>query len=346
MHYIGMDVHSKVTMICVLDPYGKKVKESQCKGALRDLVAMMKALKKELGGPVKVCYEASGGCGWLHDQLVAAGMTVQVAHPGKLRLIFRSRHKNDRADAAKLAMMLLLDQVPLAHVPPAEVRDWRAFIEYRSKLVAQRGACKNRLRALLRAHAIVAPRGLWTKKGLAWLSQQELPHFQGVKRTMLLTELGSLHQQIRETEKALKTWADKTPQVALLMTIPGVGIRTAEAVVAYIDDAHRFRRNKSVGCYFGMTPSEDTSVKVRLGHITKEGPGLVRRLVTEAAWMAIRRDATVRTFFERVQRGDPHRKKIALIATAHHLLRVMHAMLRTGQPWRTTTATADATAVA
>ena len=109
--------------------------------------------------------------------------------------------------------------------------------------------------------------------------------------------------------------------------------------------AARFRRNKSVGCYFGLVPCEDTSVKIRLGHITKDGPGLVRWLVTEAAWMAIRQDPTVKAFFERVMKGDPNRKKIALIATAHHLLRVMHAMLRDHKPWQTAvTETADVAA--
>ena len=305
----------------------------------------MVKVKKELGGPIKVCYEASSGSGWLFDQFTAMGLKTQVAHPGKLRLIFRSKHKNDRVDAAKLALLLRLDQVPLAHMPSAAIREWRAFIAYRSRLVVGRGACKNRLRALLRSVAIVPPRGLWTKKGLAWLAAQELSPFQRVQRELLLQELADAQKRIREVEKELKTFADTMPSVALLMTMPGVGIRTAEAVVAYVDNADRFRRNKSVGSYFGLTPCEDTSVKIRMGHITKDGPGLVRRLVTEAAWMAIRRDPAVRAFFERVQKGDPGRKKIALIATAHHLLRVMHAILRTGQPWRTTAAkNADAAA--
>jgi len=117
MHYIGMDVHAKVTYLCVFDENGKKLKEPIVKGPLKDLVAYLKHLKKELGGSVKVCYEASGACGWLCDQLTALGMKVQVAHPGKLRLIFQSKHKNDRADAHKLATLLFLDQVPLAHVP-------------------------------------------------------------------------------------------------------------------------------------------------------------------------------------------------------------------------------------
>lgn len=334
MHYIGLDVHTSISMFCIFNEFGKIVKEGVIRGPMREVVRVMTHYRKSLGGPVHLCYEASGGCGWLYDQLTAAGLKIQVAHPGKVRLIFRTKRKNDRIDARKLATLLFLDQVPLAHVPKAEVRQWRSLIEYRSKLVSQRGAAKNRLRALLRANGIVAPRSLWTARGLAWLAEQPLSEFESLQRDLLLTELDEIQARIRRVEAALKTWAAKTPAVGLLMTIPGVGIRTAEAVVAYMDDPNRFRRNKSVGCYFGMVPCEDTSVKTRFGHITKEGPSLVRRLITEATWQAIRRDDDVRAYYERIHKNDPKRRKTALIATAHHLLRAMHAMLVNGEEWR------------
>ena len=60
---------------------------------------------------------------------------------------------------------------------------------------------------------------------------------------------------------------------------------------------------------------------------------MIRQLVAEATWQAIRRSPTVRAFFERAQRGDPQRKKIALVATAHYLVRVMWAMLMHGTVW-------------
>jgi transposase len=334
MHYIGMDVHTKVTMLCILDEFGKVCGERVIRGSLRELVVCMRALKKDLCGVVKVCHEASCGCGWLHDRLTAMGFKVEVAHPGKVRMIFRSKRKNDRIDARKLATLLFLDQVPLAHIPAAEVRQWRALIEYRGKLVVQRAACKNRLRAILRGNGIVAARGLWSVRGLAWLVGQELSEYESLQRELLLSELSDIGARIARVESVLRAKASQVVAVGLLMTIPGVGIRTAEAVVAYMDNADRFRRNKSVGCYFGMVPCEDTSVKSRFGHITREGPATVRRLVTEATWQAIRRDASVRAYYERVCRKDPNRKKIALIATAHHMLRVMHAMLTSGEAWR------------
>jgi len=334
MHCIGMDVHANVTMISVRGPDGRVVERRTVHGPLAHVVGTVRILQEKYG-LLRVCYEASTGAGWLHDQLRELGVQVRVAHPGKVRMIFRAKRKNDRIDADKLSFLCYLDEVPLAHIPPAERRRWRSLIEYRCRLVERRGAVKSRARNLLRSRGEVAPRGLWSKAGLAWLTALALSEEEALQRDLLLEELGSLKDRIGRLEKHLAVVASRQPAVALLRTIPGVGIRTAEAVVAYVDDPHRFRRTKSVGCYFGMVPCEDTSVKARFGHITKEGPSTVRRFLTEATWQAIRRDATVRGYFERIVHNDPNRRKIALVATAHHLLRVMLAMLRTGECWRT-----------
>ena len=134
-------------------------------------------------------------------------------------------------------------------------------------------------------------------------------------------------------EKELAARADRHPGVRLLMTIPGVGIRTAEAFVAYVDDVRRFRRNGQVGSYPGLVPCQDASAgRERLGHITRDGPGTVRKLLCEAAWQGVRRNPTLRAYFERVSGGKPDRRKLALVATAHKLTRVMAAMLRSGRP--------------
>ena len=113
-----------------------------------------------------------------------------------------------------------------------------------------------------------------------------------------------------------------------------MGARTAEAVAAFIDNPDRFANAKAVGRYFGWVSSQDqTGDRNRLGHITREGPAVVRQLVAEATWQALRRSPTVRAYFERVRRDDPQRKKIALVATAHYLVRVMWALLKRGTDW-------------
>ena len=105
--------------------------------------------------------------------------------------------------------------------------------------------------------------------------------------------------------------------------------------MAYIDRPERFHSNRSIGEYFGIVPSQDSSGgRERLGHITKQGPATVRRLVVEAAWQSIRHSPAVRARFERIMGGNAGRKKIALVAVAHYLLRVMLAMLKSGEGWR------------
>src|SRR5581483_6105928 len=129
--------------------------------------------------------------------------------------------------------------------------------------------------------------------------------------------------------------ADACPAVFQLMSIPGVGVRTAEAVVSFIDDPQRFPNSKAVGRYFGLVPKQDqTGNTNRLGHITKGGSATVRGFLTEAAWQAVHRSPTVRAYFERIRRDDPQRTKIALIATAHYLVRVMYALLKRGELWQ------------
>ena len=143
-------------------------------------------------------------------------------------------------------------------------------------------------------------------------------------------------------EQQLNRQAAQTDAVARLRSIPGVGIRTAEAVAAFIDDPQRFRDAKAVGSYFGLVPCQDQSGdRNRLGHITREGPAVVRQLVAEATWQAARRSATVRAYFERTRRGDPQRKKIAVVATAHYLVRVMWALLKRGTVWQENEARAE-----
>ena len=83
---------------------------------------------------------------------------VAVAHPGLLTLIFRSKHKNDRRDALKLAKLLYIGEVPTVHVPSADVRAWRELITFRRKLVEKRTRAKNGIRGLLRSLGIQAPR--------------------------------------------------------------------------------------------------------------------------------------------------------------------------------------------
>ena len=173
MYFVGLDVHLRHTSICILDAHGVKLRQGQLRGPWSLIAEELKTLP----GSVAVCYEASCGYGYLHDLLTQVAERVVVAHPGQLRLIFRSKRKNDRADAEKLAKLLFLNEVPTVYVPSADVRAWRQLIEYRTRIIGKRTRAKNSLRSLLRSLGIHPPTtfGLWSKQGLRWLGKLELP---------------------------------------------------------------------------------------------------------------------------------------------------------------------------
>ena len=333
MYYVGLDVHAKRSSMCILDGHGKTIKQCEVRGNWNKLLEVVATLPQR---PMTVGYEASCGYGYLHGRLSQLAQRVVVGHPGQMRLIFKSKRKHDRIDGQKIAKLLYLDAMPQVHVPDVNVREWRALINYRRKLVERRAAVKTQVRALLREHGITPAKGLFTKKGLAWLAAQAMPApATALRREMMIDELAELGGKIARVERELAAIAAKHPGVALLRTIPGVGIRTAEAVVAWIDDVGRFARVRQVGSYLGLVPCQDSSGDVnRLGHITKDGPATVRKLLCEAAWQAVRRSPTIKKFFQRISGEAKDRRKIAIVATAHYLSRVMAAMLRSGETWR------------
>lgn len=332
MLYVGLDVHASRSTLCILDGNGQVVKNQEIKGPWSKLFDAVRSIDR----PFSICYEASCGYGTLYDQIRPLAAHVAVAHPGQLRLIYRSKRKNDRVDAEKLAKLLLLDLVPVVHVPKLDVRNWRSLITWRQRLIEKRVSTKNQIRAVLRESGLASPPGkkMWTKKSIAWLKEQPLDNVGELKVQMCIEELQSLDRKIKMVEKELAKISANHAGITLLRTIPGVGIRTAETFCAWVDDIMRFRRNKQLGAYFGLVPCQDSSAdRNRLGHITREGPAVMRKLLTEAAWMAIRKCPAIKAFFERIVGGKPERRKIAVVATCHHLVRVMGAMLRTGQPY-------------
>ena len=334
MLYVGLDIHIKNIFICILNDNGKI--ERQLK--VRQVDQMMNVLKK-LPDRFAVCYEASCGYGHDHELLTPLATRVAVAHPGLLKSIYRSleEERSPRCSAVGEAVV----HRPGSHRSRPLGRRaglGRELIGFRQKLVHQRTRAKNGVRALLRTVLIQALRrpGLWTRDGIAWLKQLEFSQsMHALKRDLLVEEIETLSVQLRRVEKELARFSKDNVSVWQLQSIPGVGPRTAEAIVAFLDDPHRFSHSKRVGAYFGLVPSQDQSgERNRMGHITREGPAVVRQFLAEATWQAVRRSPTVRAYFERIARGETDRRKTAIVATAHYLVRVMWAMLKNGTLWQ------------
>jgi transposase len=267
-----------------------------------------------------------------------------VANPSHQGWRWRNlKKKTDRMDALKLAQLSATRQLPKVHLPHAGVRQWRGLIHYRHHQVRRRTAIKNRIRAILTSEGIgmLAGKKGWTKARLQTLRQLARP-WQDVD----LKELwrGALHEELAQydqvsecvvrVEKKLDELAASDARVKLLETIPGVGPRLAEAVVAIVDNPHRFKRAKQVGSYCGLVPRQFQSGTMdRHGRITGAGDRMLRALLVEVSWIALRYNPWARATFDRVCQGKKGRRKTAIVAVARRLVVRCWAMLRDQSTW-------------
>jgi transposase len=137
-----------------------------------------------------------------------------------------------------------------------------------------------------------------------------------------------INQQIQNLDKELAKAGQEDPQAKRLMTIPGVGVATAVAVSCWIGDIRRFPSAKKLVSYFGMAPKVRQSANREThGHISKEGSGMVRWLILQAALVGIRMSkGPARGHYIGVSRRRG--KKIARIAVARKLLGTIFHMMK------------------
>jgi transposase len=336
--YIGFDIDSKKTVACVVQK-GKKEVYATMGSDVQSMRNFLKAQKAD-GSRVHLTFEVSGQAGFLYDSLIDCADTITVSNPSKMTWIYRTAIKNDRIDARKQAVLLSIGEIPRVHMPSVEVRQWRGVILHRRNLVNKVTEVKNRIRAVLKSQGFSRPlqKGSWWKRSnrlwMRELSGQRIISMELWRMNLgnFIEQLDLLEGQVKRVSEYLDEYLGRQAGGRLLMSIPGVGPRTAEAVLAYTDDVDRFGNTRGYCSYFGLTPRLDESgTSRRLGHISKTGPSVVRWLLCESSWKVIRKSGALRGFYERVKCGQENRKKIAIVAVCRKLLAIMRAMLTTGE---------------
>jgi len=332
--FIGFDIDHKNTVACITQA-GQDDRYTKLKTEVGVLRQWLQA-QRQPGERLHLTFEVSGLSGFLYDHLVDVVDRLEVSNPTKLSWIYRTAKKNDRIDARKQAVLLSMDEIPRVHMPSKAVREWRRTIQHRRNLVNTMTQTKNRIRSVLKSQGLKRSDGggWWNGTNRAWMRQEAEREGAPWREVLgdLLDTLALQERQLKRVTRGLDARLEKLPGAWLVMTIPGVGPRTVEAVLAYTDEVRRFSRAKQFGAYFGLTPRLDESgSRQRMGHISKQGPSVVRWLIVESAWRAVRHSPALRAFYERVMHGQKQRNKIAIVATARKLLTIMRAMLMTGE---------------
>jgi transposase len=237
-----------------------------------------------------------------------------------------------------------LDQIVAVHVPRSENRQYRHLVKYRKVLVGRVNTVQNNIRALFDQQGIHIPIGhrAWTAAGIEELSRyrkslaecHKQEFWQG-ELDLELTALVQLWQQLARLDERLEQESKQDDSVQLLMTIPGVGRRTAEVIVTCLDAPNRFKDVRQVSSYTGLVPKQHQSGQTnRIGAITRRGSRLLRTALVEVAWAMLRYNTWGLETYKRICGGQKTRKKTAIVALARKLLVRCWAMLRDRKSWR------------
>ena len=142
-------------------------------------------------------------------------------------------------------------------------------------------------------------------------------------------------EPVKKVEDKLNNLGAHDERIKRTPPPPRVGPRLAETVVAFLDDPKRFQNSKQVGSYAGLTPRQYQSGQTEhQGKISGQGNKLLRNLLVEICWMSLRCNPWARDTYNRLLRGSPSRKKIAITALARKLVVRCWVMFRDEQDWK------------
>jgi transposase len=321
--YIGVDLHVRTQTVCWVDTADDKEHQVTLDHERDDV----RAFYSRFAAPALLGVEASGYALWFHRLIEETGHRLLVGDALAIRQFARRRQKNDRRDAQLLLDLLLHGDFPAVHVPPPASRDVLALLRYRHRLVRMRTMLRNGLQAVALSHRLRLGPRLFTARGQQQFAALPLSAAFAAQRQHSLVLLESLAAQIRAVEEQLAARAQNEVRVLRLRTHPGVGLLTALAVVHTLEPVTRFDRARRVAAYCGLDPKEHSSGDTqRFGHISKQGNRLLRFLLIEAAYTAVRDDEDLRRFYARL--ASRKNGAIAMVAVARKLVLRLYRMLR------------------
>jgi transposase len=310
--FVGLDVHKHYLIAVAVDRDKYEVMSPR----RVPLARLDTWVRKTLTPQDAVVLEMTTNTFQLYDDLRPYVHSVTVVHPPHVALITRAQVMTDRIAARTLARLHAVGLLPSVWVPSAEVRDHRALVAQRSKMVRLSTQAKNRLHSVLHRHHLLPPAGKpFAADKHEWWLELEISALERVRVRCDLDTLVFAQSQIRLLEEAMTALAAQDERVVLLRQLPGVGLITALTLLAAIGDVSRFPSAKHLVGYAGLGARvHDSGLTRRTGRITKAGRRDIRAAMVEAAHTAVRTHPHWRAELARLEPRLGKNKAIVAIA--------------------------------
>ena len=329
--YCGIDVHYAYWFLCFVCD-GEVVERTRVYGSYSNLKHVLKRYHQARN--IKLVYEAGFSGFWLCRKLTNDGYNCMITSPS-LMPTTADKVKTDKGDAEKLAFYLVADILKSVYVPSEIEESNCRVMRCREQVVKKQNRTKHQIRSFLNLKGIKKPEYIksnWSRKYLTWLETMTF-EFESEKfyLSILLKDYHNQSSALVEVNLCLKKMSESPAyqkNYKSLTSAPGVGLITAMTLLLEIYDFGRFSSGERFGSYLGLTPSQFSSgPHVRLGHITRQGKAVVRKVLIEATWTAIRFDPHLREKYNRIRAKGENGKKAIVAVARSFAIRLRSALL-------------------
>lgn len=331
--FVGIDVHKKTYSVAIVCD-GVLLKRDTMTAIPRKLLDYLQ--KYFPGAKIHSCYEAGFSGLGLHRFLIANEINNIVVHPASIEIGSRDRVKNDKRDATKMAVQLSVGRLKGIFIPSEEMEDRRELTRLRSTFVKERNRTATRLKHKANYYGLVGPEDE-SKVSSRWISEirgKKMNTYLRYVMGVLMEEWESFNRKITEVNKLLKEQAQQDQEVEEVYTsVKGIGKTSARVLANELGNMSQFSSEEGLFSYTGLTPSEYSSGEhTRKGHISRQGKSILRSILVQCSWVAIRYDQSFRDIFERIAKRAGAKR--AIVAIARRLIGRIRACFRKGEKYR------------
>ena len=303
--YIGIDVHKQNWQVSISMTGGYEENYRMSSGNINELVTHLR--NKYPGGNYYSVYE-SGFSGYsTHRALESQGIKNIIVNAADVPTMQKEKvNKTDAVDSSKLSKALMKGMLTPLYVPTEDEESLREMYRHREDCVKKLGREKSQIKHYLHRNGISIPKELerpsvnWSKPFVTWLENVETTPLKRRTLDFMIEEYKWLRQRLLsvtlELRKIMKT--EHGSELALLTSVPGVGMITAIAIVSEVGNFSRFNNERSFASYIGLSPTcHNSGEKESPGEITFRCNRRLRKAFIESSWVAIRRDNALSACF-------------------------------------------------
>ncbi len=335
MTTIGVDLHKDSLTAVVLDAQGSLVQQRDIPTKCRKQIEQFFA---SCTPPTQVAVESVGFYQWFWNLVRPHVHSLVLADPAGVRAYVGRQAKTDRHDAQLLATLLREGRLPKAFVPNEPIRALRELVRHRHSVARSLARERRALRWLLLKNNLPGPRQLTSAAAQKWLLsfESKLSAVHRFAARQRLDQITSLERIVADADRLIGELVEADgsllSQLSLIESVPGIGRLTAVTIVVETGDITRFDNIDQLSSYAGLAPRVHQSGQtLHHGHISKQGPPLLRWVLQQAALVAIQHDPHAQRIFHRIARRAGVKK--AATALARKLLSYAWSVCRRHEPF-------------